>query len=109
MKKTAWRTLKVSKTLPDGIESKMLYSDIVHIAWPSLVELTLTQLASMVDLMMVGQLGPWALTAVGLTTQPKFLLMTMFMAMNVGATAMVAGTRVPATRKEPMRSCARAC
>ena len=34
--------LKVSKTLPDGIESKMLYSDIVHIAWPSLVELTLT-------------------------------------------------------------------
>ena len=37
-----------------------------------------------------GQLGPWALTAVGLTTQPKFLLMTMFMAMNVGATAMVA-------------------
>ena len=55
--------LKVSKTLPDGIESKMLYSDIVHIAWPSLVELTLTQLASMVDLMMVGQLGPWALTS----------------------------------------------
>lgn len=82
--------LKVSKTLPDGIESKMLYSDIIHIAWPSLVELTLTQLASMVDLMMVGQLGPWALTAVGLTTQPKFLMMTMFMAMNVGATAMVA-------------------
>lgn len=82
--------LKVTKTLPDGIESKMLYSDIIHIAWPSLVELTLTQLASMVDLMMVGQLGPWALTAVGLTTQPKFLMMTMFMAMNVGATAMVA-------------------
>ena len=82
--------LKVTKTLPEGISSKMLYEDIVHIAWPSLVELTLTQLASMVDLMMVGQLGPWAITAVGLTTQPKFLLMTMFMAMNVGATAMVA-------------------
>lgn len=82
--------LKVTKTLPEGIESKMLYGDIIHIAWPSLVELTLTQLASMVDLMMVGQLGPWALTAVGLTTQPKFLMMTMFMAMNVGATAMVA-------------------
>ncbi len=82
--------LKVTKHLPDGVTSRMLYADIVHIAWPSLVELTLTQLASMVDLMMVGQLGPWALTAVGLTTQPKFLLMTMFMAMNVGSTAMVA-------------------
>lgn len=68
----------------------MLYGNIVHIAWPSLVELILTQLASMVDLIMVGQLGPWALSAVGLSTQPRFLMMTMFMAMNVGATAMVA-------------------
>jgi Na+-driven multidrug efflux pump len=69
---------------------KMLYADIVKIAWPSVVELTLTQLASMVDLMMVGGLGAWALTSVGLTVQPKFLLMTIFMAMNVGATAMAA-------------------
>ena len=76
--------------LPENVTSKMLYKDIVHIAWPSLVELTLTQLASMVDMMMVGQLGSTALTAVGLTTQPKFLLMTAFMALNVGATAMVA-------------------
>lgn len=81
---------RVTKHLPPEVTSKMLYGDIVHIAWPSLVELTLTQLASMVDLMMVGQLGAWAITSVGLTTQPKFLLMTMFMALNVGATAMVA-------------------
>ncbi len=76
--------------LPADITSKMLYRDIVKIAWPSVVELTLTQLASMVDLMMVGGLGAWALTSVGLTVQPTFLLMTIFMAMNVGATAMVA-------------------
>lgn len=76
--------------LPPNITSKMLYTDIVKIAWPSVLELTLTQLASMVDLMMVGGLGAWALTSVGLTVQPKFLLMTIFMAMNVGATAMVA-------------------
>ena len=62
----------------------------VKLAWPSVVELTLTQLASMVDLMMVGGLGAWALTSVGLTVQPKFLLMALFMAMNIGATAMVA-------------------
>ena len=81
---------RVSKHLPDGVTSSMLYKDVIRIAWPSLVELTLTQLTSMVDLMMVGQLGPWAITAVGLTMQPKFLLMTMFIAMNVGATALVA-------------------
>jgi len=84
---------RVSQVLPEGITSRMLYSDVVRLAWPSLIELTLTQLTSMVDLMMVGGLGPWAITAVGLTTQPKFLFMTMFMAMNVGATAMVARYR----------------
>ena len=78
------------KTLPDGVSSKFLYNDILRIAWPSLIELTLTQLASMVDMMMIGQLGAWALTSVGLTTQPKFLLMSLFMAMNVGATALIA-------------------
>ncbi len=81
---------RVSKHLPPEVNSRMLYNDIVSIAWPSFVEFTLTQLASMVDMMMVGRLGPWAITGVGLTMQPKFLMMTMFMAMNVGATALVA-------------------
>jgi len=86
-----WEHKKGQKNpLPEGVTSRMLYSDVVRIAWPSMVELLLTQLASMVDMMMVGQLGAWALSAVGLTTQPKFLLSTVFMAMNVGATAMVA-------------------
>ena len=81
---------KIDKTLPKGVTSPMLYKDIVHIAWPAFVELTLTQLASMVDMMMVGQLGAYAISGVGLTNQPKFLLMTMFIAMNVGVTALVA-------------------
>ncbi len=91
---------KVTNRLPEGVESKRLYADITKIAWPSFVELMLTQLASMVDMMMVGKLGPWALTAVGLTTQPKFLLMTMFIAMNVGATAMVARYRGAGEREK---------
>lgn len=90
--------LKVSNKLPSGVKSKELYKDIIHIAWPSFIELLLTQLASMVDMMMVGgiggeanpQLGVDALTAVGLTTQPKFLLMTAFIAMNTGVTALIA-------------------
>lgn len=90
--------LKVSNKLPEGVKSKELYKDIIHIAWPSFIELLLTQLVSMVDMMMVGgiggetnpQLGVDALTAVGLTTQPKFLLMTAFVAMNTGVTALIA-------------------
>ena len=90
--------LKVSSRLPEGVAAKELYSDIIRIAWPSFVELILTQLASMVDLMMVGsmggeanpEIGVQALSAVGLTTQPKFLLMAAFIAMNTGVTALVA-------------------
>ena len=78
--------LKVTKKIPSGIKSSELYSDIIRIAWPSFVELLLTQLTSMADLMMVGamggktnpEIGTQALAAVGLTTQPKFLLMTAF-------------------------------
>jgi putative MATE family efflux protein len=84
------RNERVTKHLPPEVSSKMLYRDIFHIAWPSFIEFVLTQLASMADMMMVGGLGSWAIAAVGLTVQPKFLLMTMFMAMNVGATALVA-------------------
>ncbi len=90
--------LKVNKKLPADVKSKELYQDIIRIAWPSFIELLLTQLASMVDLMMVGsmggkanpEIGTQALAAVGLTTQPKFLLMTAFIAMNTGVTALIA-------------------
>jgi len=91
---------RVSNHIPKGVTSKLLYKDIVRIAWPSFIEMTLTQLASMVDMMMVGGLGSWAITAVGLTTQPKFLLMTMFMAMNVGATALVARYKGEGSREK---------
>lgn len=95
---------KVGKPrIPDGVTSSMLTRDILLIAWPSLVELILTQLTSMADQIMVGRLpgteGVMALSAVGLATQPKFLLMTMIQAMNVGTTALVARFRGQMNRK----------
>ncbi len=81
---------RVSKRLPDGITSSMLYQDILRIALPATVELMLSSLVSMMDMIMVGGLGTSAISAVGLTTQPKFILMTMSMSINVGATALVA-------------------
>lgn len=77
------------KNLPDGITKKALYGDIFALCLPALVELLMVQLASMVDQMMVGQLGSWATAAVGLTATPKFLLSTAFLSMNVGTMAMV--------------------
>ncbi len=100
--------LKVNKKLPEGVKAKELYHDIIRIAWPSFIELLLTQLASMVDLMMVGsmggqahpEVGAQALSAVGLTTQPKFLLMAAFIAMNTGVTALVARNKGTGDKKQ---------
>ncbi len=105
---TVSEDLKVSKQLPDGVKSKELYRDVIRIAWPSFIELLLTQLASMVDLMMVGsmggkanaEIGTQALAAVGLTTQPKFLLMTAFIAMNTGVTALIARSKGTNDKKQ---------
>jgi putative MATE family efflux protein len=76
--------------IPSDLHPAHMRRQILAIVLPAMVELILTQLVSMVDMMMVGQLGSWAIAAVGLTTQPKFLLLMVFIALNSGATAMVA-------------------
>lgn len=90
--------------LPEGVTQKMLYSDIARIAWPSFVELILAQLTSMADQIMVGSLkgslGVQALSAVGICTSPKILLMTMMMSLNVGATALIARSRGQGNRSK---------
>ena len=45
------------KVLTDGATDRILYKDIIRIAWPSLLELMLTSLVSMVDMMMVGSMA----------------------------------------------------
>ena len=94
---------KISPGLPEGVSSRDVYRDILRIALPASVELMLSSLVSMVDLMMVGGLGTWAITSVGLTTQPKFLLMTMVMSMNVGATALTGPVWWPSRRARAIR------
>lgn len=76
--------------IPSEITKREICIDIFNIAWPAILELLLTQLTSMVDLMMVGKLGYRALSAVGLTMQSIFLLIAVGIALNVGATAMIA-------------------
>ncbi len=87
------KTRKERRALPETVTSKELYRDITRIAWPSLCELFLTSLVSMVDTMMVGGLGHGAISAVSLATQPKFLFMNLVMALNTGATAVISRAR----------------
>ncbi|MGE5542080.1 MAG: MATE family efflux transporter [Bacillota bacterium] len=63
---------------------------VIGLSLPVLTEMTLMALVSMVDLIQVGRLGPWAITSVGLSSQPMFVAMSVFISLNVGATALVA-------------------
>ena len=62
---------------------------IISLAWPALAENMLVSMVSIADMIMVAALGSFAIGAVGLVTQPRFLMLSAFMALNVGSTAMV--------------------
>lgn len=71
--------------------AKEAYRDVFRIAFPSVVEMVLMSLISSIDTMMVGNfLGAEALSAIGLTSQPRLVLLCVFMALNTGITAIVA-------------------
>lgn len=71
-------------------ENKNYIKDAFRMAWPSVIESFCVALVGMVDSMMVSRLGSYAVAAVGLTTQPKFICLAMFIATNVSVSALVA-------------------
>ena len=70
--------------------TKQVYKNAFDTAWPSATESVLIGLVSAIDTMMVGVLGTGAIAAVGITNQPKFILLAIFFSLNVGVTAIVA-------------------
>lgn len=73
--------------LPDA---RTAYQTTLRLAMPALIELVLVALIGTFDTMMVGKLGPAAISSVGIATQPRMLLMALFFALNVGVTAITA-------------------
>lgn len=63
---------------------------VVQIAWPAVLESFFIAFVGLVDSFMVSSLGAAAVAAVGLTTQPKFVGLALFIAINVSLSALVA-------------------
>ncbi len=57
---------------------------------PALAELVFMTLMNVINMIMVGRLGANAIAAVGLSNQPFFLMNSIFVALNVGSTALIA-------------------
>ncbi len=70
-----------------------LFKETIRMAWPALLESFFVALAGMIDTMMVSTMGTYAVAAVGLTTQPKFITLAIFFSINVSVSALVARRR----------------
>lgn len=70
-----------------------IISETIGMAWPAVVESFFTAFVGLVDSYMVSSLGSNAVAAVGLTTQPKFMGLSLFFALNVSISALVARRR----------------
>ena len=70
--------------------NKELVGRAIHVAWPAILESFFVALVAMVDSYMVSGLGSYAVAAIGLTTQPKFICLALFIAINMAVSALVA-------------------
>ena len=82
-----------SKALSFAKDNEEYIKEAFQMAWPAVMESFFVAFAGMVDSLMVSSLGAYAVAAVGLTTQPKFIALAMFIAMNVSVSAIVARRR----------------
>ncbi len=75
----------------------------IAMAWPAIIESFFVAFAGLVDSLMVSSLGSYAVAAVGLTTQPKFIGLSLFFALNVSVSALVARRRGENRKEEANR------
>ena len=71
-----------------------------QVAWPAILESFFIAFAGLVDSLMVSSLGPYAVAAVGLTTNPKIIGLCFFMALGVAVSALTARRKGEGRRKE---------
>ena len=76
-----------------------LFKETIRMAWPALLESFFVALAGMIDTMMVSTMGTYAVAAVGLTTQPKFITLAVFFSINVSVSALIARRRGQSDQK----------
>lgn len=84
------KKIQLDGELPDN---RSIVSRVYRMAWPSTLEAGLISLISAADTMMVGTLGPWAISAVGAATQPRFLMLSAIFALNMAVTVIISRRR----------------
>ncbi|MFI3325464.1 MAG: MATE family efflux transporter [Clostridia bacterium] len=89
-----------TKKLLNGFEEqgeipseKEIIKSTLKMAWPSVLESFLISLTSFVDTIMVSSLGATAVAAIGITVQPKFIALCIFMSLSTALASVVSRRR----------------
>ena len=75
------------------LSRKEYFKKSLKIAWPAVLEFFFISIAGFIDTFMVSSMGPAAIAAIGLTTQPKFIALSVFFAINAAVSALIARRR----------------
>ncbi len=84
------RSGSASRTPATPIGQTPVLPQVWAIAWPVVAASMLDAMEGLIDISMVGQLGPEAISAVGLSRQILFLTMVMAMSISTGSRTLVA-------------------
>ena len=84
------KMVKEKDIIGDIPESREIVKKTFDLAWPSALESVFIALIGAVDMMMVGNLGKEAISAVGIVTQPKFIVLAPILALNISVNVLVA-------------------
>jgi Na+-driven multidrug efflux pump len=82
--------IKDSQKIAKIPDTRSAYGAAIGIAWASVAEAFLISLISMADTLMVSVVGDEAIAAVGLVTQPRFLVQTLVMSLNISVVSITA-------------------
>lgn len=79
---------------------KKYYKRAIGVAWPAVLEFFFVSIADIIDTFMVSAMGPQAVAAIGLTTQPKFIALSIFIAINAALSALIARRQGEGNKKK---------
>jgi len=100
--------LKPAQKQQEHYSTKEIYKNFIKIAWPATAESVLIGLVNFIDSVMVSSIGHAAVAAVGLTGQPRLIFTAIFLALNIGITAIVSRRKGENRREDANRCLAQA-
>ena len=100
--------LKPAQKQQEHYSTKDIYKTFMKVAWPATAESVLIGLVNFIDSVMVSSIGHAAVAAVGLTGQPRLIFTAVFLALNIGITAIVSRRKGENRREDANRCLAQA-